>query len=270
MNDAKPQVEVVEETQETLSVLDLDRTPRPEKMRRETSYFDGAHEVHFTERAFKPRHDASLDEIRAFIDALEVRRREIPALPPVDEPKAVSVPVGVPAHYREPLERVIAGALTSVETVHRVGTGTVVDVEWEGADGAQQRGLFLVTEGVATRYDDVASRIDELPAPTPAPAAEPAPGPIAQPEAAPEPAKKGMLGRFGRKKSEPVATPVAPEPAPAAEAETSPAKKGMLGRFGRKEKAPEPAPEAAPGPSPEREPEPGEAAKKRRFGFGKK
>jgi hypothetical protein len=224
-DDTKPRVEVVEESQESLSILDLDRTPRPEKMRRESSYFDGAHEVHFTERAFKPRHDATLDEVRAFVDALEVRRREIAPLPAPEPVPVASAAPRIPDHYREPLERVIAGALVSVETVHRVGTGTVVDVAWEPADGGLRRGLFLVKDGDATPYDDVASRIDALPTPA-ARAPEfpevPAPAPAAAP--LPPPEKKGLMGRFGKKK-EPEAQ--APPPEPAAE------KKRRFG-FGKK------------------------------------
>lgn len=228
----KPRVEVLEETQETLSVLELDRTPRPEKLRRETAFFDGAHEVRFTERAFKPRHDATLDEVRAFVDALEVRRREIPPLPAPVAVAPVAVAPRIPDHYREPLERVIAGALVGVETVHRVGTGTVVDVSWEGADGGLQRGLFLVKDDEATRYDDVASRIDALPAPSLVP-------PAREPE-----------------------RPASPAPAPATIAPPTPEKKaGFLGRLGKRKDA------AAPAPS---EPAPEPQEKKRRFGFGKK
>lgn len=226
--------EVTEDKRESLHVIELDRTPRPQKLAAERAYFDGAHEVRFTERTFRPRHGADLDEIRAFVDSLEIKRREPPPLPLPPESAPVSVAPKIPDHYREPLERVIRGALINVETVHRVGTGTVVDVAWESEDEGERRGLFIIEDDVARPFDSVASTVDELPAPrderAPAPAAEPTPEPST--EAAPAP--------------------------PAEE----PKKKGLLGRFGRKEKpAAEPAPEAEPEPAPE--------AKKRRFGFGR-
>lgn len=236
-DETKPRTEVVEETRETLALLELDRTPRAEKMRRENAYFDGAHEVHFTERAFRPRHDASLDEIRAFVDALEVRPRAAAASEPLPpEPSPPVVPARVPEHYREPLEAAIRGALISVETVHRVGTGTVVDVAWEAEDGGERRGLFLVRDGAATPYDEMATRVDALPEPAlprerapPVPADEPpAPASATPTDPAPEP-KKGLLGRFGKARKEEAAPTAASEPAPEPEA---PRKKRF--GFGRK------------------------------------
>ncbi|HET6406187.1 MAG TPA: hypothetical protein VFH78_16230 [Candidatus Thermoplasmatota archaeon] len=227
--------EVTEETRETIHVLDLDRTPRPQKLAAERAYFDGAHEVRFTERTFRPRHDASLDEIRDFVDSLEVRRRELPPLPQAPVSVPVNVRPKIPDHYREPLEAAIRGALISVETVHRVGTGIVVDVAWESADEGERRALYLIEDGVARPYEAVASTVDALPVPataapappTPEPAAEPAPGAATPEEAKP---KKGLLGRFGRK-SAPEPRPE-PAPQPDAPASDAPAKKRRFG-FGR-------------------------------------
>jgi len=165
MDDAKPRNEVVEETRETLSVLDLDRTPRPEKLKLERSFFDGAHEVRFTERTFRPKHAANLDEVRAFVDSLDIKRREVHALPPAPKLEPVVARSRIPDHYRAPLERVIQGTLVSVETVHRIGTGTVVDVAWESRDEGERRGLYLITDDEAKPYTDVAATIDELPPP---------------------------------------------------------------------------------------------------------
>ncbi|HEX2022799.1 MAG TPA: hypothetical protein VHH36_08790, partial [Candidatus Thermoplasmatota archaeon] len=66
---AKPRVEVVEETAEALDVIDLDRTPRPEKWARESRHLASGHEAAFAERAFRPRRPETLDEIRAAVDA---------------------------------------------------------------------------------------------------------------------------------------------------------------------------------------------------------
>jgi hypothetical protein len=201
MNENKPRIEVTTETREELHLLDLDRAPRPVKSSLEAKYFDGAHEVHLSERAFKPRHSGDLDENRAFVDALEIRRRELPPLP--DQRRVdVAVPPRVPDHYREPLEAVIQGSLVGVETVHRVGTGTVVEAQWEDAQGALQKALFLVEGTLARPYDEVTSRIDTLPEPAmpqrspvaEALGAEPEPAPVSD-----EPRKKGLL-KFGRSK----------------------------------------------------------------------
>lgn len=197
---SKPQVEVTEETRETLSVLDLDRKPRPEKTALENAYFDGAHEVRFHERSFKARHDASLDEVRAFVDALEVRRREVAPLPEPPAPEPVNVPARVPDHYRGPLERAIRGTIVGVETVHRIGTGTVVDVQWQEPTGSSARGLYLVMDDEARPYDDVASRIDALPTPdVPEPEAKAETEAEAKAEVpAPEKPKRKRFG-FGKK-----------------------------------------------------------------------
>src|SRR5688500_129008 len=97
MSEPKPRVEVTEETKERLEVLDLDRTPRPEKLARETALLDGATEVRYAERQFRPRHPEPLDEIRRKVDALQPRERaplpEAPPLPPPPEPVVVPKPV---------------------------------------------------------------------------------------------------------------------------------------------------------------------------------
>lgn len=220
--DDKPRTEVVEETRESLAVLDLDRKPRPQKMAAERAFFDGAHEVRYTERTFRPKHGADLDDIRTFIDSLEVRRREVPALPQ-PAPVHVEARPQVPDHYRGPLERAIAGTLVSVETVHRVGTGTVVDVAWETSDGALQRGLYLIVDDEARPYTDVATKIDDLPAPSVPPAVSPeTQSGAASAAPAPPPTKKRLLG-FGKRSEAP-----APAPPPAEAPADEPRKK----RFG--------------------------------------
>jgi hypothetical protein len=224
MMDDKPRTEVIEETRETLSVLELDRKPRSEKLAAERAFFDGAHEVRLTERTFRPKHDAALDEIRAFVDSLEVRRHEVPSLP-VLAPMHVEARPQVPEHYRAPLERAIRGTLVSVETVHRVGTGTVVDVAWEPRDGGLQRALFLVVEDEARPYSDVASKIDGL-APPAAPRQLSGPDRPEAPLSSP-PEKKRILG-FGKRKETPGPEPV--DSAPKAEDEP---KKRRFG-FGKK------------------------------------
>jgi hypothetical protein len=207
----KPRTEVVEETRETLSVLELDRKPRPEKLAAERSFFDGAHEVRFTERTFRPKHGADLDDIRSFVDSLEVRPRAVPALPEAPRPVHVEARHQVPEHYRAPLERAITGTLVSVETVHRVGMGTVVDVAWEPRDGGLQRGLFLVVDDEARPYTDVASKIDELPVPA-IPTRENPPNSAPLPPSSAPVAEKKRFG-FGKKKPEPPA-PADPVTAP--------------------------------------------------------
>lgn len=268
----KPRLELAQESQETLSVLDIDRTPREEKLRRETSYLEGADEVTYSERAFRPHHPATLDEIREAVDALEIRRVLPPEAPPAPAPELPAepavAPVSVPDHYRRPLEDVIEGALLSVETVHRVGTGTLVEAQWEDRTGAVCRGLYLVRDGRAVPYESVAARIDELPAPArpaePAPAAAPPePTPVAPPppaaEAPKRAEKKGLMGRFGRGGTTEPASPTAPEAPKPEEAKKA---SGRLG-FRKKEKGAEPAPAEPPAD------EAGKPAKKR-FAFGRK
>lgn len=225
--------EVTQESRETLHVLELDRTPRPQKLAAERAYFDGAHEVRFTERTFRPKRGAELDDIRAFVDSLEIVRREMPPLPPAPVSVPVNVASRIPDHYRVPLEAAIRGALISVETVHRVGTGTVVDVAWESEDEGERRALYVIEDDVAKPYENVAADVDSLPAPKIE---------RREPEAAPE---------------------ARSEPAPAADRKE---KKGLLGRFGKKEKTAEPI--AEPGPEPATSSSP-EEPKKRRFGFGR-
>ena len=228
--------EVTEETRETIHVLELDRTPRPQKLAAERAYFDGAHEVRFTERTFRPKHGSDLDDIRAFVDSLEVRRREPAPLPAPPAVVPVNVPQKIPDHYRTPLEAVIRGALISVDTVHRAGAGTVVDVAWESEDEGERRGLYVIENDAARPYDNIASSVDSLPPPKIEPTAAPADVAAAEPARAPEPT------------------------APA------PKKKGLLGKFGKKTSEPEEEPARAAAPEPEA---PNDEPKKRRFGFGR-
>lgn len=226
----RPRTELTEETHETLHVLELDRTPLQRKIVAERAYFDGAHEVRFTERTFRPRHGASLDDVRAFVDSLEVHRRAVPPLPQAPATVPAHVPAKIPDHYREPLERVIRGGLISVDTVHRVGSGTVVDVAWESEDEGERRGLYVIEDDAARPYDSVASRVDELPPP--------------------------------RLEATQVSMPEPDRSAPDA-----PAKKGLLGRFG-KQKPAVPSAASPPARPPPAEPQP-EEPKKKRFGFGR-
>lgn len=279
----KPRVEVTEESQETLEVLDLDRTPRPEKMAREARHLDDAHEARFAEREFIPRRRASLDDVRASVDALTPRRTEFPEpreaapLPP-PEP-APSAPPAIPEELRVALEPLVPGELQSVEVLHREGNGHVVEAAYVTPRGGPARALYVVTDGAARPFDDIAARVDALPAPviTSAPvevekladaAIETRPA-APSTETATAPAPKGLRSRFGRKQAEP--EPEAPAPAtveaPPAEGEPK-AKKGLLGKLGRKAKKADDEPaaeEAAPEASAEEAP-----ASKRRFGFGRK
>lgn len=248
----KPRLEITEETHETLSLLDLDRKPRDEKMALEQAFLAGAHEVRYHERAFKPRHHQDIEAIRDAVDALVVERRAH-APPPAPAPVAPSAPVAIRRDHREALQPLVHGKLVSVETVYHVPGGDVVEATYEVGD-APRKSLYVIRDGEAKPFDDIASRIDALPtpaAPQPAPAPAPAPATAAPaPPPAPEPTKKGgLVGRFARKKEAP------------AQAEEKPAKKGI---FGRKEKPA--APEAAAPPAEAAPEEP----RKRRFGFGKK
>lgn len=259
----KPRVEVVEESQETLDVLDLDRLPREEKLKRERAQLEGAHEVRYSERAFRPHASREdMDEIRRRVDALKIERREIPDAPPrspepaAAEPEAPSepdVPEVRPEH--EAALRPLIGKASRVEVVHETGGATVVEVTYPKED-VTGKGLFVIEGGKARTVDEIESLIDSLPAPAvPAPAAqEEAPAAAELEEDAPR--KKR---RFGRRKE--ADAPAAPAE-PAEPAEAAPVKKGRL--FGRKKKedAGADGPAAA---APDEGPDEGEKPAKKRF-----
>lgn len=227
-----PRVQVIEEPAETLDVLDLDRTPRPEKMTREAAFLDKGDEVAYRELAFKPRRAGGIDEVRAAVDALERRATAFPEprplepLPTPEPPRATIDPRLLAA-----LEPVVRGKILRAEPVQRDGADGVVEVEVEGS----RPELYVVTGGVARPLDGIAARIDELPTPETPRAPEPVPEPLVVPAREPERA------------------------APPAEA---PAKKGLRMPFGKKKEP------AAPAPPPE--PSADDAKPKRRFGFGRK
>lgn len=228
MTDTKPRVEVQQESTERLEVLALERTPRPEKLARETALLEGASEVAFRERAFRPRHPAGIDEVRAAVDALVVQRRALPDVPALPElPPAPAPQRPIDPRLRAALEPVVPAPLVAVEPVFSSAAGEVVDAYWE-EDGARRSRQFLVKDDVATPVEDVSSRIDALPAPK-APA--PAPAPAAPSSPAEEPKKRKLGLPFGKKKEKAEAAEPAPEPEPAAE--EKPEKKRRFG-FGKK------------------------------------
>lgn len=215
----KSNVEVKQESTERLEVLELTRTPRPEKLRRETEHLAGATEVAYQERAFRPRHPAPIDEVREKVDALVVERRTLPDLPPL--PVVPPAPPRIRDAHRRALEPVVPGPLVAVEPVFATEAGEVVEAYYE--EGGERRSrTYLIKDGAASPTDAVEARIDELPAPSHAPAPPPAPE---APPAAEEP-KKRKLGFSLPKRKESKA-------APPAEPEGEPKKKGRFG-FGRK------------------------------------
>lgn len=251
-DDAPHRTEVVEETAETLEVLDLKRLPRPEKMAAEAALLSDAHEVRFRERAFHPRSQVSKDEVRAAVDALAPRRVTFPEArpPPAPEPVAPTAPVepeppAIDPRLEKALARVVDGTLRGAESIAQESAGEVVEATWETDSGEARRGIFLINDGEARPFDDVASRIDDLPAPDVSVAPEPEPEPLAEAstdapaEATQTPPEEGGKKRrfgFGRKKSqaadEPEASDAGTDAEPAAE-EAAP-KKGLAGRFRRK------------------------------------
>ena len=227
-NAPNPSVEVVEESKETLDVLRLKNTPRPEKLALEQRYHEGATEVEYRERAFVPHHKASLDEIRGAVDALRPVKRDLPDVPPAPtlEP-APPVRPPVPERYRKALAGAGEGKLVAVERVYEAATGEVVEATFE-KDGKSLSRAFVLKDGKASPVDDVSSRIDALPAPrTRAPVAPP---PAAkQPDEAP--ARKRRFG-LGKKKDAPEAEPptaAPPEAGPEAD-EAPPKRRFGLGR----------------------------------------
>jgi hypothetical protein len=256
----KPRNQVVEETRETLTLLDQDRLTRERKLAQEGEPMQEGHEVRFAERHFAPRHGLGIEEIRDRVDALEVKRRLPPEapLPPIEVP-APPPREHVREDHRAALTPLVEGEIVSIEVVYRAGRGDVVEAVSESG-GRRTRRLYVIQEGVARPADDIESRVDALPEPEAPPAPAPARVEETRPAAAPapeEPAKKGRFA-FSRKKDAP--TPAAP---PAVEAPASKEPKLKL-PFGKKEKA-------APAPVSEPEPQAGTDEKpKKRFGFGRK
>lgn len=208
--------EITTESKERLEVMELDRVPRSEKLARETQLLEGASEVHFTERAFRPRHRATLDEIRAAVDGLAPPpRAELPEpapLPPPPEPAAA--PPRVREEHRAALSPLLheGDIIVRVESVYKTETGEVVDATIEH-HGKEHMGTFLIEDGVARKMADVHHAVDALPAPrVPSPAAN---TPTTTTPAPPEPEKKGRFAmpKLG-KKDKPAPEPKA-EPAPA-------------------------------------------------------
>lgn len=243
--------------------LRQERLTREQKMARERAQLEGAHEVRYRERAFRPRHHDSLEEVRAAVDSLAVERRPLPTPAPVPAAPAPAPPPIDPAR-RAALAPVVPGALVAVASRYRTGEGEVVEATYE-QDGARRSGLYLLAGGAARPVDDVEARIDALPEPTRArPVETPImPRPVELPPPAPEPKKKGFGLKLGKGKD---AAPAASPPAEPAASPEAPKKKGFGLKLGRDKTPPAPATteEAAPAEST------GEKAPKKRFGFGKK
>lgn len=168
--------EITTESKERLDVLELDRAPRVEKMARETRFLEGASEVHFTERAFRPRHRASIDEIRAAVDQLAPPRRapfpEPAPLPP--QPASPAAPPRIRDEHRAALAPLLAegDTLVRVERVYQTDAGEVVEATIDH-HGRPHVGTFLIEDGVARKMSDVHHAVDALPAPrVPAPPGE--------------------------------------------------------------------------------------------------
>lgn len=192
-------------------------------MARERTYLDDAHEVRYAERAFHPRHPATLDEVRAAVDALEPRRSAIPTPAPPPPP-----PEPLPPAIAEDLEVALApavpGRLVDARRLDRIGAGQIAEATYETADGRTRKTLYVIENGAARPFEDVEARIDALPMPAPrAAASEPVAAPMPPPAeetpavvtseptpAAEETKKGGIAGRlkFGRK------TPEATEESP--------------------------------------------------------
>lgn len=229
-------------------------------MAREQALQADAHEVRYAERRFQPRHPASLDEIRAGVDALQIQRRPLPEpqmpapLPPPPAPEPA--PAAMDPRLEAALAPLVPGKLVRVEVVEQIAGGEIVEAAYENGSGTRSA-LYVLRGDEAKPFDDIAARIDALPVPAvAAPAAEAPPAPEAAPEAAP--AKKGRFG-LGKKKAD------APAPEAREEAQPEKAKKGMFGRRA-KEEVEAPAPQAEPAP----DSSPDEKAGKKRFGFRRK
>ena len=211
-------------------------------MARERAQLEGAHEVRYAERGIRPRHHASLDEVREAVDALVVERRALPEPAPVPAPEPPAAPPVDPAR-REALEPVLPGRLVAVESRYRVSEGEVVAATYETEPGATRTGIYLLTGGAARPFDDVEARIDALPEPArefPPPAEAHAPAP---------------------------SLPSIPEDAPPIPSAEAPKRKGFGLKLG---KAKDPKPAAADAAAEPPADAPSGAASKKRFGFGRK
>jgi len=204
----KPRTQVVEESRETLTLVDQDRLTRERKLAQESEQLAEGHEVRFSERHFRPRHHPQeIESIRDAVDALQVTRRLPPEAAPLPPPEPEPVRAPVREDFRAALAPLAQGEIVAVEVVYRGGQGDVVEATTQ-RDGQRAKALYVIENGVARPADDIESAIDALPAP--AAPAERSPGP---PAAAPEapaaeaPKKKGF---FGRAKKEEAAAP--PEP----------------------------------------------------------
>lgn len=228
--EPRPQRETREETTETLTRLRQEHLPRERKMALERTVLEDAHEVRYAERAFRPRHHADIEAVRDAVDALVVERRALPE--PAPAPVAAPIPPKPDAETLAALAPVVPGKILSFETRERVAGGRLVEAAYE-ADGETRKGLYVVREGAARPFDELGSRIDALPPPSPAQAP---PTPAARPppvEADPAPAKeekKGLASRLKRGKGKPA------EPAgePASAEEKSDAAPKRRFPFGRK------------------------------------
>lgn len=213
--------EIVNESKERLEVLELTRAPRAEKMARENALLEGASEVHFTERAFRPRHAKTIDEIRAAVDQLPDPKRGAPLPEPRPLPPAPSAPAAAPRirdEHRAALAPLLGDdVLVSVDVVYASEAGDVIEAKIEH-HGKPHTGTFVIENGVARRMTDVHHAVDALPAPrVPPPSAD-----TPTPPAPAEPEKKGRfaLPKVG-KKEKPAPPPAAPKEEPKTDAKPS-------------------------------------------------
>lgn len=155
---------ITEEVKERLEVLDLDRTPRAEKLAQESKFLAGASEVRYAERAFRPRHGARIEDVRAAVDGMGARPAlQLPPVPALPEPPA-PLARQMREEHRRALEPIIQGELVAAETLYRTQTGEVVDATI-AQDGERRVATYLIEDGRARPMPDVESNIDALPAP---------------------------------------------------------------------------------------------------------
>ncbi|MFA5862482.1 MAG: hypothetical protein WDA16_12380 [Candidatus Thermoplasmatota archaeon] len=164
MPESPKRTEVTEEVKERLEVLELDHTPRAEKLAREAQWLEEASEVRYSERAFRPRHGTKIGDVRAVVDKLGARpKRELPPVPGLPASPA-ALPKQMREEHRRALEPIIQGELVWAETLYRTGTGEVVDATI-AQDGERRVATYIIEDGRARPMMDVESNIDALPAP---------------------------------------------------------------------------------------------------------
>lgn len=213
-----------------------------------------ADEVRYAERAHHPRHPASVDEVRAAVDALEPRRVVLPEpapVPPEPEPPATGL---LPEDVLAALRAVVPGDLVSARPRYVTADGEVVEATSAGPGGSAATALYVVKDGVARALDSIASQVDALPDPTPPPTSA---MPVTAPVTTPPPAEETPMQETA--------------PAPAAAAPPEPAKKGgFASRFKLGKDKAKPQDAEAPAAAAEPAPESSASAEKKRFSLRRK